>query len=146
MFLDLKSLRILILDDSSHQRLLMKTFFSHYPQHEVIISGTSKEAIEIVENSKQQFDIALLDFFLKDEDVNGLDVANRVKEKDPRIQVIMITTEGDVKTQRLLLSSSNVHSVINKWTDTYAMEDLLNFFLSEKEKESRGRESLFNVV
>ena len=85
--------RILVVDDDPDIRLLLKRFLerNHF---EVSVYETGIEALKAVASCEPE--LVLLDFRLPDFD--GEEVLKKIKEKDPDIQVIIITGYGDVKT------------------------------------------------
>ncbi len=81
--------KILIVDDEDLIRWSLRQKFTNWGYH-VSEAPDGKSAIELVE--KEEPDLVLLDIRLPD--MNGLDVLRAVKEKQPRIVVIMMTAYG----------------------------------------------------
>ncbi len=96
--------KILVIDDELIvRRSCEKTLIPM--GYEVKLSSSGREGLEILE--KECFNVVLLD--LKMPDMDGIDVLKQIKEKCPRIRVIMITGYSTVETavQALRLGAFN---------------------------------------
>ncbi len=84
--------RILIVDDDaairdgSSQALVRQG-------HEVLQAATGREALSFLDRS--EFDLVFLD--LKLPDINGLDLLRTIRERDPLVQIVMITAYGTIQ-------------------------------------------------
>ena len=78
--------RLLVVDDEAEICDFLKSFFEDR-QFEVQTAQSGERALEIIESFRPQ--VMLLD--IKMGAVDGLTVLRKVKEKDPRIKVIMVT-------------------------------------------------------
>lgn len=79
-------MKILIVDDDLHiQRLYKEEFVDE--GYEVVVASNGQEAIEMFE--KESPDIVTLDILLPD--IDGIRVLRQMKEKNPKIPVIMST-------------------------------------------------------
>ncbi|MEF3169063.1 MAG: sigma-54 dependent transcriptional regulator [Deltaproteobacteria bacterium] len=84
--------RILIVDDDaairdgSSQALVRQG-------HEVLQAATGREALSLLDRS--EFDLVFLD--LKLPDINGLDLLKTIRERDPLVQIVMITAYGTIQ-------------------------------------------------
>ncbi len=85
-------LRILVLDDDPIIRNVLKSTLKE--KTEVDIADKPSKAFEIMQ--EKPVDFLISDFMMPEMD--GLEVLNRVKEKHPEIEVIMISAEGDMDT------------------------------------------------
>ncbi|MEW6661416.1 MAG: sigma-54-dependent transcriptional regulator [Bacillota bacterium] len=83
---------ILAIDDEEHMRNLLERALR--PQARVISAATGQEGLHLVEREEPA--LVLLDMRLPD--MNGIEVLKIIKEKSPRIQVIMITAYGSIDT------------------------------------------------
>lgn len=110
-------IRVAIVDDHEVVRLGLKNLIDHQSGIRVTGDyGTGQQAIrEIPFNA----DVAVLDVRLPD--VNGFQVCRQIKEKDERVQVIMLTSFGqddmvmdaiDAGASGYLLKESRGHTVI----------------------------------
>ena len=78
--------RLLVVDDEAEICDFLKSFFEDR-EFEVQTAQSGERALEIIESFRPQ--VMLLD--IKMGAVDGLTVLRKVKEKDPRIKVIMVT-------------------------------------------------------
>lgn len=85
--------KILVVDDDVAFCSLLQTFLKK-KGFDVTNSFTGKEAVEII--NKNDFDVVITDIRLPDSD--GMEILKRVKEKDFRTQVILMTGYTDIKT------------------------------------------------
>ena len=79
-------MKILIVDDDLHIQRLYKEEFED-EGYEVVVASNGQEAIEMFE--KESPDIVTLDILLPD--IDGIRVLRQMKEKNPKIPVIMST-------------------------------------------------------
>lgn len=79
-------MKILIVDDDLHIQRLYKEEFED-EGYEVVVASNGQEAIEMFE--KETPDIVTLDILLPD--IDGIRILRQMKEKNPKIPVIMST-------------------------------------------------------
>ena len=79
-------MKILIVDDDAHIQRLYKEEFED-EGYKVVIAGTGKEALELFE--KENPDIVTLDILMPD--IDGISLLRKMKEKQPKIPIIMST-------------------------------------------------------
>jgi DNA-binding response OmpR family regulator len=79
-------MKILVVDDDLHIQRLYKEEFED-EGYEVIVASNGQEAIELFE--KETPDIVTLDILLPD--IDGIRILRQMKEKNPKIPVIMST-------------------------------------------------------
>jgi len=79
-------MKILIVDDDLHIQRLYKEEFED-EGYEVVVASNGQEAIEMFE--KESPDIVTLDILLPD--IDGIRILRQMKEKNPKIPVIMST-------------------------------------------------------
>ena len=79
-------MKILVVDDDLHIQRLYKEEFED-EGYEVVLASNGKEAMELFES--QSPDIVTLDILLPD--VDGIRILRQMKEKNPKIPVIMST-------------------------------------------------------
>lgn len=114
---DFPTIRVAIVDDHEVVRMGLKNLIDHQPDLTVVGDyGTAESAIA---NIPHHADVAVLDVRLPDG--NGFDVCRRIKEDDPNIQVIMLTSFGqdemvldaiNAGASGYLLKESRGHTVI----------------------------------
>lgn len=79
-------MKILIVDDDAHIQRLYKEELED-EGYNVVIAGTGKEAMELFE--KENPDIVTLDILMPD--IDGISLLRKMKEKHPKIPIIMST-------------------------------------------------------
>ena len=79
-------MKILVIDDDMHIQRLYKEEFEE-EGYEVVIASNGKEAIELFESENP--DIVTLDILLPD--VDGIRLLRQMKEKNPKVPIIMST-------------------------------------------------------
>ena len=84
--------QILIVDDEKNILEAFKLLLED--KYKVLTSDSGKEALKILDEI--EVDIVLLDIMMPDMD--GLEVLEKIKEKDPSIEVVMITATKTVET------------------------------------------------
>ena len=85
---DLPRVRVAIVDDHEVVRLGLKNLIDHQPDLEVVGDyGTAESAIAHIPHHA---DVVVLDVRLPDG--NGVEVCQRIKDEDPALQVIMLTS------------------------------------------------------
>ena len=84
--------RLLVIDDDAKITGLFREFFSD--RYTIETAATGPEGLSAVQ--RQRPDAVLLDINMPG--MNGLDVLKRIKLLDPRIPIIMVTGNEDLKT------------------------------------------------
>jgi DNA-binding NtrC family response regulator len=83
---------ILIIDD---EKSIQKSFTQlFHNQYEILNAYNGREALEILGNC--EVDLVFLDYMMPGED--GLEILEKIKEKEPGIPVVMITAYGSFET------------------------------------------------
>lgn len=88
-----KTGNILVADDEEVIRTLLEGLLSQ-KGHRVFLAANGRESIEKLTDNR--FDIILLDINMPD--MSGIEILKQVKEKDPEIEVIMITGFASYET------------------------------------------------
>ncbi len=110
-------IRVAIVDDHEVVRMGLKNLIDH--QTGIRVVGDYATGQAAIENIPFQADVAVLDVRLPD--VNGFEVCRQIKERDERVQVIMLTSFGqdemvmdaiDAGASGYLLKESRGHTVI----------------------------------
>jgi PAS domain S-box-containing protein len=86
---------VLVVDDEKSIRLTLETFLRN-AGHQVVSAATSEAALGLV--AEHSLDVAVLDILLGS--ANGLDLATRIVEKQPNVQVVFCTGEPEVTSAR----------------------------------------------
>ena len=79
-------MKILVVDDDLHIQRLYKEEFEE-EGYEVVVASNGKEAIELFDSEVP--DIVTLDILLPD--IDGIRILRQMKEKNPKIPIIMST-------------------------------------------------------
>ncbi len=85
--------KILVIDDQKSIRNTLKEILE-YEGNEVLLSETGPEGLELFDNDK--FDIVLCD--IKMPEMDGIEVLQKLMERNPEVPVIMISGHGNVDT------------------------------------------------
>ncbi len=85
--------RLLIVDDEGAIREAMRQLFE-YEGHEVVPAASGPEALRLSEES--HFDAVFLD--VKMPGMDGIECLERLRERDPGLQVVMISGHGTIET------------------------------------------------
>ncbi len=110
-------IRVAIVDDHEVVRMGLKNLIDHQPGITVVGDYATGQAA--VDNIPFNADVAVLDVRLPD--FNGFEVCRQIKERDERVQVIMLTSFGqdemvmdaiDAGASGYLLKESRGHTVI----------------------------------
>lgn len=110
-------IRVAIVDDHEIVRMGLKNLIDHQPGITVVGDYATGQAA--VDHIPLTADVAVLDVRLPD--FSGFDVCRRIKERDERVQVIMLTSFGqdemvmdaiDAGASGYLLKESRGHTVI----------------------------------
>ena len=88
---------LLVVDDEEGPRQSLRVVFKD--DYEVLLASDGLTAIELAQNHR--IDVAILDIRMKD--ISGIEVLERLKYVDPRIEVIMLTAFETTETMRQAL-------------------------------------------
>jgi len=133
---------ILIIEDDA---LVRKTLASQLAKQgfEVVAAGTGEEGVRAFVESAP--DLVLLDVRLPDTD--GLDVLRRIKDKNRRAVILVMTAFDDMKTtveaiklgafEYLVkpLDATELELTIDKAFQVRALEEKVSYLVEEKQKE-----------
>src|SRR6266478_2429244 len=87
------SIRLLIVDDDNELRQTMAGRFQRQG-FAVQQAGSGEDALTIA--AQNRFDVALLDLHLPG--MSGIDVLEKLKERQPEIEALMLTAHGSIET------------------------------------------------
>ena len=153
---------ILIIEDDA---LVRKTLASQLAKHgfEVFAAGTGEEGVRAFGEAAP--DLVLLDVRLPDTD--GLDVLRRIKDKNRRAVILVMTAFDDMKTtveaiklgafEYLVkpLDATELELTIDKAFQVRALEEKVSYLVEEKQKEytidniigrSAGMRTVFKLI
>jgi len=109
--------RILIIDDDSEMRSLLKDFLTNQG-HEVVSFGLATQALQALDpsgrlaSSQPDGNIDLIISDIKIPQINGLEFTTRVKKLRPEIPVILITAFGSIETAIESMRRGAFHYVV----------------------------------
>jgi len=103
----MSGLTILLVDDDREIRELITEFLG-MKGHEVIETGSGREAIEIVETGDNSIDVAVVDWQM--EGISGREVINAIKRELPDTKILLATGCGakDLPSSMLSKYSSGI--------------------------------------
>ncbi len=133
---------ILVIDDDP---LIRKTLFSHFSKssYEVISAASGEEGLRKFEESFP--DLVILDIRLPD--LDGLEVLKRIKEKNRKAFIVIITAYDDMKTTIEATKSGafeylvkpldyvELDLTVKKATQVSELEDRLSYMAEERQRE-----------
>jgi DNA-binding NtrC family response regulator len=91
--LKMLSLRIIVVDDEKNQREMLSGFLQR-KGYSVTTADSAESALEILH--RKAFEIGLFDMKMSGQ--SGLDLLKKAKDRDPEMQVVVITAFGTVDT------------------------------------------------
>jgi DNA-binding NarL/FixJ family response regulator len=111
----MSEIRIIIVDDHALFRLGLKTAIkSHYP--DIIITGEAASGADFFDLLKTTAaDLVLLDIILPD--MNGMEIARRLKMEKPEIKILAISAENTANTVQEMLNIG-IEGFISKYNGT----------------------------
>ena len=106
-----KKIRLMLVEDHLLTRIGIKVSFEKYPKLEVIAeTGNGKESIELAKT--KQPDVVVMDIGLVE--IDGIEATKKIKEENPNIKVIMLTSH---ESEREVLAS------LASGADGYCLKD-----------------------
>ncbi len=99
-------MNILIVDDNSNNRMMIKLVLEDYQENENISfdikeATDGQEAIDICQNN--HFDIVYMDIMMPN--VDGIEATKIIKEKFPKMMIIAVSAVDDVDRMKLILNN-----------------------------------------
>jgi len=81
-------MKILIADDDAIIRMVIKQYFNN-KNIEVIAANDGEDALIKYNNAPRSFDLIITDIMMPM--MNGIELASKIKERDPSIPIVVIT-------------------------------------------------------
>jgi NarL family two-component system response regulator LiaR len=126
-----ESIRVMIVDDHAVVRSGLGTFLSAFSDLELVGDAPSGEAA-LALLDRYQPDVVLMDLMMPG--LDGVQTTRAIRERNPRIQVIVLTSFGDQKLVQQALEAGAI---------SYLMKDVSHRELGEAiRKAHRGQPSL----
>jgi DNA-binding NtrC family response regulator len=140
---------ILIIDDEAAIRESLQVLLE-LEGYEVEASGTAEEGMARL--ADRVFDLLLLDFALPDK--NGLEVLAEVRERDPAVNVIMITAYGTVENAVKAIQGGATNFIQKPWDNEKLLADIRGAIARRRAEEEnvqlkramKQRYNLHNIV
>lgn len=108
---ELKKIKLMLVEDHVLTRIGLKVSLEKYPNLEIIAeTANGKEAIELANNKKP--DLVIMDIGLVE--LDGIEATKKIKETNPNIKVIMLTSH---ESEREIMAS------LASGADGYCLKD-----------------------
>jgi two-component system vancomycin resistance associated response regulator VraR len=119
--------RVLIADDSSSVRDVIRTFLRNH--EEIEICGEAVDGLEALEKAQSlKPDLVLLDLVMPE--INGAEVASILKNKMPNIRIILFTMHSE-RIGKFLSNAIGVDAVLSKPDGMTQMVDSINSLFAD---------------
>jgi DNA-binding NarL/FixJ family response regulator len=119
--------RVLIADDSSSVRDVIRSFLRDY--EDIEICGEAVDGLEALEKAQRlKPDLVLLDLVMPE--INGAEVASILKNKMPEIRIILFTMYTD-RIGKFLSSAIGVDAVLSKPDGMTHIVDSINSLFAD---------------
>jgi two-component system vancomycin resistance associated response regulator VraR len=119
--------RVLIADDSSSVRDVIRTFLRNH--EEIEICGEAVDGLEALEKAQRlKPDLVLLDLVMPE--INGVEVASILKNKMPNIRIILFTMYTE-RIGKFLSSAIGVDAVLSKPDGMTRMVESINSLFAD---------------
>lgn len=124
------SIKTLYVEDDSANKAVMTEMLAAIGQKNLTVASSGKEALEIVENPKSQFDVIIIDLGLPD--MTGMELAKKIrmgnsKSKDIPMVAISGNNIPDAKDKSI---SSGINGFLKKPIDKELLRIVLERLLS----------------
>ena len=142
-----KKIRLMLVEDHVLTRIGLKVSLEKYPNLEIVAeTANGKEAIELANNKKP--DLIIMDIGLIE--IDGIEATKKIKETNPNIKVIMLTSHEsereiiaslasgadgyclkDTSPEQLYIAIQSVHEG-NAWLSSQVAEKVLRNFYGKE--------------
>ena len=133
----MSKLKILVVDDESRMRKLVKDFLVKH-DYEVLEAQDGEQAVDIFFEDK---DIALVILDVMMPKMDGFEVLKRVRENGSAIPILMLTARGDVDDKVAGLDGG----ANDYLTKPFAMKELLARIRAMTRETTAGQDSILRV-
>lgn len=118
--------RILVVDDSSTMRRILKSTLNRLGYMDVSEAGNGVEALALA--SAQKFDCVLTDWNMPEMD--GLDLTVKLREKPEYkdVPIVMVTTEGGKQDVLEALTKGTTSYIVKPFTPDILKQKMEEFF------------------
>jgi DNA-binding response OmpR family regulator len=130
--------RILVVDDEPNIRFFLERVLSR-EGHEVVTVESGKEALLLVKEKKEEFDLALVDLKLKE--MNGTELLPVLREAAPYLSIIILTGYASLETSVEALRQG-AHDYLFKPTRADELRESVRTGLLKRNRELRRQQLL----
>jgi DNA-binding NtrC family response regulator len=107
---------VIVIEDEAILRKLYKEHLSRL-NHFVEIFPTAEEALAVFKKDPTRYDIVLTDNLLEGGEINGSDLAKKIKSINSKIKVFIVT--GDMQSVDCDIFDHNIEGTLNKPVDSF---------------------------
>lgn len=118
-----KKIKILVVDDESAICLLLKTYLEKLG-FETFVATDGEQALDVLMAEKP----AIMTLDIRMPGLNGYDLLQKVKRRDPELFIIVITGI-DVPNMEEMLEHSGAHAILHKPIDLQELADVICGFV-----------------
>ncbi|MGQ0536193.1 MAG: response regulator [Methanobacteriota archaeon] len=131
-----KPVRVLVVEDNEDHAMLIRRAFRG-ERWTVDVSGTAEDALARV---AERYDVILLDYKLPDMD--GLELLDKIRAKDPSAAVIFITGEGSEEVAMTALSHGAMDYLTKRTSYHLGIAEVVEEALSKRDALLTGEEKV----
>ena len=128
-----KSLKLLIIDDDEHV-LAKLCYFLNEKKYDVTSAANGFEALKLIENDQQGFDLIITDIVMPQ--ISGVGLVSIIKKKNPDTPVIAITGWGEYPAA--FATESQADKVLSKPFGLTELDNAINELIHFKKHNVQG--------
>jgi DNA-binding NtrC family response regulator len=128
-----KSLKLLIIDDDEHILAKLRYFFNE-KKYDVTSAANGFEALKLIENDQQGFDLIITDIVMPQ--ISGVGLISIIKKKNPETPVIVITGWGEYP--EAFATESKADKVLSKPFGLIELDNTINELIYSKKHNVQG--------
>ena len=128
-----KSLKLLIIDDDEHV-LTQLCYFFNEKKYDVTSAANGFEALKLIENDQQGFDLIITDIVMPQ--ISGVGLISIIKRKNPETPVIAITGWGEYP--EAFATESQADKVLSKPFGLTELDNAINELIHFKKHNVQG--------
>jgi len=128
-----KSLKLLIIDDDEHILAKLCYFFNE-KKYDVTSAANGFEALKLIENDQQGFDLVITDMVMPQ--ISGVGLISIIKKKNPETPVIAITGWGEYP--EAFATESQADKVLSKPFGLNELDNTINELIYFKKHNIQG--------